>query len=173
MSTAANTESLEFRSGIGFDSHPFTEGRRLVLGGVDIPHDRGLSGHSDGDVLVHAVMDALLGAANLGDKGFHFPSSNPQYKDISSLILLEQVGVLVTEAGWRLSNVDATILSQNPRLSTFILEMRENMAKNLSVPLGRVSVKVTTTDYLGFVGREEGIAACAVAAIMSGRSESQ
>ena len=173
MSTPPRFESLEFRSGIGFDSHPLTEGRKLVLGGVEIPYGRGLSGHSDGDVLVHAAMDALLGAANLGDKGLHFPSSDLQYKGISSLILLERVGVLVAEAGWRLSNVDATILSQNPRLSTFILEMRENMAKSLSGPLGRVSVKVTTTDYLGFVGREEGSAACAGAAIMSGRSESQ
>ena len=169
MSTPPRSESLEFRSGIGFDSHPLTEGRKLVLGGVEIPHARGLSGHSDGDVLVHAVMDALLGAANLGDKGLHFPSSDPQYKDISSLVLLERVGVLVAEAGWRLSNVDATILAQNPRLSPFNAEMRETMAKSLSVSPSRVSVKVTTTDYLGFVGREEGIAACAVATLMSGR----
>ena len=167
MSTAPGFDSLEIRSGIGFDSHPLTEGRKLVLGGVEIPHDRGLSGHSDGDVLVHAVMDALLGAANLGDKGVHFPSSDPQYKDISSLVLLERVGVLVAEAGWRLSNVDATILAQNPRLSPFNAEMRENVAQSLSVSAGRVSVKVTTTDYLGFVGREEGIAACAVATLMS------
>ncbi|HCL26010.1 MAG TPA: 2-C-methyl-D-erythritol 2,4-cyclodiphosphate synthase [Dehalococcoidia bacterium] len=165
MSTPAN---LEFRSGIGFDSHPLTEGRRLVLGGVEVPYDKGLSGHSDGDVLVHAVMDALLGAANLGDKGLHFPSSDSQYKDISSLLLLERVGVLVAEAGWRLSNVDATILAQNPRLSPFNAEMRENVAKSLSVSPDRVSVKVTTTDHLGFVGREEGIAACAVASLMSG-----
>ena len=113
-------------------------------------------------------MDALLGAANLGDKGLHFPSSDPQYKDISSLILLERVGVLVAEAGWRLSNVDATILAQNPRLGPFNLEMRENMARSLSVSPDRVNVKVTTTDHLGFIGREEGIAACAVASIMSG-----
>ena len=139
-----------------------------MLGGVEIPHDRGLSGHSDGDVLVHAVMDALLGAANLGDKGSHFPSSDPQYKDICSLILLERVGVLVAEAGWRLSNVDATILAQIPRLSPFNREMRENMAKSLSVSPGLISVKATTTDYLGFVGREEGIAAFAVASLMSG-----
>ncbi len=165
MSTPAD---LEFRSGIGFDSHPLIEGRRLVLGGVEIPHGRGLSGHSDGDVLVHAVMDALLGAANLGDKGSHFPSSDPQYKDISSLILLERVGALVAEAGWRLSNVDATILAQIPRLSPFNRKMRENMAKSLSVSPGLISVKATTTDYLGFVGREEGIAACAVASLMSG-----
>ncbi len=165
MSTPAD---LEFRSGIGFDSHPLIEGRRLVLGGVEIPHDRGLSGHSDGDVLVHAVMDALLGAANLGDKGSHFPSTDPQYKDICSLILLKRVGVLVAEAGWRLSNVDATLLAQNPRLSPFNREMRENMAKSLSVSPDLISVKATTTDYLGFVGREAGIAACAVASLRSG-----
>ena len=158
----------EFRSGIGFDSHPLAEGRKLVLGGVEIPHDRGLSGHSDGDVLVHAVMDAMLGAANLGDKGLHFPSSDPQYKDILSLKLLERVGVLVTKAGWRLSNVDATIMAQNPRLNPFNAEMRENVAKSLSISPDRVSVKVTTTDHLGFVGREEGIAALAVVSLTSG-----
>ena len=138
-----------------------------MLGGVTIPHDKGLSGHSDGDVLVHAIMDALLGAANLGDKGIHFPSSDPQYKDISSLILLERVGVLVAQDGWRLSNVDATILAQNPKLSPFNSEMRKNVAGNLSVSPDRVSVKVATTDYLGFVGREEGIAAIAVVSLMS------
>ena len=167
MSTPKNPESQESRSGIGFDSHPLAEGRKLVLGGVTIPYDKGLSGHSDGDVLVHAIMDALLGAANLGDKGIHFPSSDPQYKDISSLILLERVGVLVAQDGWRLSNVDATILAQNPKLSPFNAEMRENVAGNLSVSPDRVSVKVTTTDYLGFVGREEGIAAIAVVSLMS------
>ncbi len=161
-------QELEFRSGIGFDSHPLADGRKLVLGGVEIPHDRGLSGHSDGDVLVHAVMDAMLGAANLGDKGLHFPSSDPQYKDILSLKLLERVGVLVTKAGWRLSNVDATIMAQNPRLNPFNAEMRENVAKSLSVSPDRVSVKVTTTDHLGFVGREEGIAALAVVSLTSG-----
>ncbi len=139
-----------------------------MLGGVEIPHDRGLSGHSDGDVLVHAVMDAMLGAANLGDKGLHFPSSDPQYKDILSLKLLERVGVLVAEAGWRLSNVDATIMAQNPRLNPFNAEIRENVAKSLSVSPDRVSVKVTTTDHLGFVGREEGIAALAVVSLTSG-----
>ena len=167
MSTPKNPESQESRSGIGFDSHPLAEGRKLVLGGVTIPHNKGLSGHSDGDVLVHAIMDALLGAANLGDKGLHFPSSDPQYKDIFSLILLERVGVLVAQAGWRLSNVDATILAQNPKLSAFNAEMRENVAGSLSVSPDRVSVKVTTTDYLGFVGREEGIAAMAVVSLMS------
>ena len=162
------TGPVEFRSSIGFDSHPLSTGRKLVLGGVEIPHDTGLSGHSDGDVLVHAVMDALLGAANLGDKGLHFPSSDPHYKDISSLIMLERVGVLVAGSGWRLSNVDATILAQNPWLSPFNSEMRENLARTLSVEPDRVSIKVTTTDHLGFVGREEGIAAMAVVSLMSG-----
>ena len=159
---------LQFRSGIGFDSHPLAEGRKLVLGGVDVPHGKGLSGHSDGDVLVHAIMDALLGAANLGDKGLHFPSSDPQYKDISSLVLLERVGILVSGAGWRLSNVDATILAQNTKLSPFNTEMRENVARTLTVEPDRISIKVTTTDHLGFVGREEGIAAMAVVSLMSG-----
>ncbi len=159
--------AFDYRVGIGFDSHPLAPGRRLVLGGVEIPHDRGLSGHSDGDVLIHAILDALLGAADLGDKGTRFPSSDPQYKDISSLLLLERVGEILAEAGWRVSNVDATMLAQTPRLGPFIPDMKERSAAALSVPPGRVSIKATTTDYLGFVGRAEGIAACAVAAIMS------
>ena len=114
------------------------------------------------------MIDALLGAANLGDKGLHFPSNDPQYEDISSLILLKRVGVLVSGSGWRLSNVDATILAQKPRLSPFNLEMRENVAKTLSVEPNCISIKVTTTDHLGFVGREEGIAAIAVVSLMSG-----
>ena len=157
----------DFRVGIGFDSHPLEPGRRLVLGGVDIPHERGLAGHSDGDVLIHAMLDALLGAANLGDKGTHFPSSDPQYRDISSLLLLERVGEILAAAGWRVSNVDATMLAQTPRLGPFIPSMKERAAAALNVPTGLVSIKATTTDYLGFVGRSEGIAACAVASIMS------
>ena len=159
--------AFDFRVGIGFDSHPLVPGRRLVLGGVDIPHDRGLAGHSDGDVLIHALLDALLGAVDLGDKGTHFPSSDPQYKDISSLLLLERVGAILAEAGWRVSNVDATMLAQTPRLGPFIPEMKERTAAALSIPPVRVSIKATTTDYLGFVGRAEGIAACAVACVMS------
>ena len=160
-------EHPDFRVGIGFDSHPLSPGRRLVLGGVEIPHDRGLAGHSDGDVLVHSLLDALLGAADLGDKGTHFPSSDPQFKDISSLILLEKVACILNEAGWRVSNVDATMLAQTPRLGPFIPAMKERTAGALSIPSGRVSIKATTTDYLGFVGRSEGIAACAVACVMS------
>jgi 2-C-methyl-D-erythritol 2,4-cyclodiphosphate synthase len=158
---------MDFRVGIGVDSHPLTPGRRLVLGGVDIPYELGLSGHSDGDVLIHAIMDALLGAAGLGDKGIHFPPGDPRYKDISSLILLSTTAGLVRKAGWRVSNVDATMLAQNPRLGPFIPGMKEQAARVLAVPIDRVSIKATTTDYLGFVGRAEGIAACAVACIVS------
>ena len=157
----------DIRVGIGFDSHPLVPERRLVLGGVEIPHDHGLEGHSDGDVLVHAIMDALLGAANLGDKGTHFPSSDPQYRNILSLLLLERVAALLHDSGWRLSNVDATMLAQSPRLGPFIPEMKERTAGSLGVTPTLVSVKATTTDHLGFVGRSEGIAACAVACIMS------
>ncbi len=156
-----------FRIGMGFDAHGLATGRPLVIGGVAVPHDRGLEGHSDGDALTHAVMDALLGAANLGDKGVHFPSSDPQYKDISSLILLARVSDLVAAAGWRISNVDATILAQRPRLGPHLAQMRDNLADTLAISPEQVSVKVTTTDYLGFIGREEGIAACAVAALFS------
>lgn len=158
----------DFRVGIGFDSHNLAEGRRLVLGGVDIPHDRGLAGHSDGDVVLHAIMDALLGAANLGDKGLHFPSSDPQYEDISSLVLLGKVAHLLGEASWRISNVDATILAQNPRLGPHIKAMQQAVSSTLGIELDRVSVKATTTDYLGFIGREEGIAACATASVIRG-----
>ena len=158
----------DIRVGIGFDSHPLVARRRLVMGGVEIPHDRGLAGHSDGDVLIHAMLDALLGAANLGDKGTHFPSSDPQYKDISSLVLLEQVASILSGAGWRVSNVDATMLAQTPRLGPFIPEMKERAATALNIPSDRVSIKATTTDYLGFVGRGEGIAACAVACVVPG-----
>ena len=158
---------MDFRVGIGFDAHPLAAGRRLVLGGVDIPYHLGLSGHSDGDVLVHAIMDALLGAAGLGDKGVYFPSSDPQYKDISSLTLLEAVARLVGRDGWRISNVDATMLAQKPKLAPFIQTMREQAGKALAIPVERVGIKVTTTDYMGFVGREEGIAACAVASLIA------
>ena len=158
---------MDFRVGIGFDAHPLATGRPLVLGGVHIPYDLGLTGHSDGDVLVHAIIDALLGAAGLGDKGEHFPSSDPQYKDISSLVLLAKVAGLLEDGGWRISNVDATMLAQKPSLEPFIQSMREQAGTALSISVARISIKVTTTDYLGFVGREEGIAACAVASLVT------
>ena len=151
------------RVGVGFDAHPLVEGRDLVLGGVDAPFDKGLSGHSDGDVLAHAIMDALLGAAALGDKGTHFPSDDESLKGVSSLTLLSQTAELVRRAGWRIVNVDATILAQRPRLGPLVSEMSARISGSLSIPLTDVSIKPTTTDHLGFVGREEGMAAYAVA----------
>jgi 2-C-methyl-D-erythritol 2,4-cyclodiphosphate synthase len=162
----AESEIPDFRVGIGLDSHGLAEGRRLVLGGVELSHPRGLAGHSDGDVLVHSIMDALLGAANLGDKGVHFPSSDVQYQGISSLVLLARVAELLGAAGWRISNVDATILAQKPLMGPSLPEMQRQIGATLALETDRVSIKVTTTDYLGFVGREEGIAACAIATVV-------
>lgn len=156
---------MNVRVGLGFDAHPLVEGRPLVLGGVDIPFEKGLSGHSDGDVVVHALLDALLGAAALGDKGAHFPSSDPDLKNVSSLFLLEKVGSMLASNEWQVVNLDATILAQRPRLGPFIAEMRERIATTLHLEKTRVSLKVTTTDYLGFTGREEGMAAYAVALV--------
>jgi 2-C-methyl-D-erythritol 2,4-cyclodiphosphate synthase len=156
----------DFRVGIGLDSHGLAEGRRLVLGGVELSHPRGLAGHSDGDVLVHSIMDALLGAANLGDKGVHFPSSDVQYRGISSLVLLARVAELLRASGWRISNVDATIRAQKPLMGPSLPEMQRQIGATLALETDRVSIKVTTTDYLGFVGREEGIAACAIATVI-------
>jgi len=157
--------SLKFRVGIGFDSHKLDNGEPLVIGGVNIPHTKGLIGHSDGDVLVHAIMDCLLGASGLGDKGSHFPSSDPELRDISSLVLLSKVVDLLDVNRWRITNVDATIIAQKPRLSHFLKDMIELTSKTLLITPEQLSIKVTTTDYMGFIGREEGIAACAVAAI--------
>ena len=159
-------EAQEFTPADGKTVKMYVCGSEL-LGGVDIPHSHGLAGHSDGDVLVHAIMDALLGASALGDKGVHFPSNDPLYKDISSLILLAKVAALIGEAGWRISNVDATLLAQKPRLGSFIQSMRQQTGAALSLPVDRISIKVTTTDYMGFIGREEGIAACAVTSLVS------
>ena len=154
-----------FRVGIGFDAHPLANGRELIIGGVTIPNDTGLQGHSDGDVLVHSIIDAILGASNLGDKGTHFPSTDDAYKNISSLILLENTAILLANSDRRISNVDATILAQKPKLGAFIAEMREHISGTLSVSSDRVSIKATTTDYMGFIGREEGIACCCIVSI--------
>jgi len=154
-----------WRIGIGYDVHKLAAGRKLVLGGVEIPFSRGLSGWSDADVLTHAVMDALLGAAALGDIGRHFPPGESQYQDISSLILLGRVKEILKENGWRVGNIDATIMAEQPRLSDFINMMRDKISQTLEIEIGGVSVKATTTEQLGFVGRGEGIAACAVALI--------
>ncbi len=154
---------MNLRVGMGWDVHPFATGRSLVLGGVPIPYDRGLLGHSDADVLCHALCDALLGAAALGDIGTHFPDSDPQYKDVSSLLLLEAVCHLVHKAGYDIVNVDITVLAQQPRLAPHVAHMRRTVAHALDVDVQAVSIKATTTEGLGFVGRVEGIAACAVA----------
>lgn len=159
---------MDIRVGHGFDVHAFAEGRRLIVGGVDIPHPRGLLGHSDADVLLHAICDALLGAAGLGDIGQHFPDSDPRYRGIDSRKLLRHVAGLVGERGWRTGNVDATIIAQAPRMAPHIARMREHIAADLGVAADLVNVKATTTERLGFTGRGEGIAAEAVCLIRRG-----
>ncbi len=151
------------RIGIGYDAHPLVLGRRLVLGGIEIPFDKGLSGWSDADVLTHAIIDALLGAAALGDIGSHFPPGEPEYKDISSLVLLKRVNDELKENGWLIDNVDATVVAEQPRLRDFIEQMRRQLGQTLGIALEQVSVKAKTSERLGFIGREEGIAVWAVA----------
>ncbi len=153
------------RIGIGYDVHPLVPGRRLVLGGVEIPFDKGLGGWSDADVVTHAIIDALLGAVALGNIGSHFPPGEPQYKDISSLVLLKKVGGKLAENGWQVGNIDATIMAEQPKLRDFIDGMRQQLSQTLGIEISQVSVKAVTSEQLGFVGRGEGIAACAVALI--------
>lgn len=153
------------RIGHGYDVHRLVEGRRLILGGVDIPFEKGLLGHSDADVLTHAVMDALLGAAALGDIGQHFPDSDPAYKGADSLALLDHVMGLLTQRSWSISNVDATIIAQRPKLAAYIPQMVENLASRMGLCVEQVNVKATTEERLGFTGREEGISVHAVALI--------
>lgn len=155
------------RVGTGYDVHRLTKDRELVLGGVTIPYEKGLLGHSDADVLLHAVMDALLGAAALGDIGKHFPDSDPEYRGISSMVLLKRVGGLLEEKGFLVENIDATIIAQAPKLRSYIDAMRENIAKALEMDTGCVSVKATTEEGLGFTGAGEGIAAQAVCMLTS------
>ncbi len=150
------------RIGHGYDVHRLAQGRKLILGGVDIPWELGLLGHSDADVLTHAVMDALLGAAGLGDIGKHFPDTDPAYAGADSLLLLDHVMELLREAGWRVENVDATILAQRPKLAPHIPGMRENLARHMRISTGQVNVKATTEEGLGFTGGGEGVAAHAV-----------
>jgi len=153
---------MTMRIGTGFDAHALVPGRALILGGVTVPHPRGLAGHSDADVLLHAVADALLGALALGDLGAHFPDSDPRWKGADSRDLLRHVASLVADEGWAIGNVDATVIAQAPKLAPFIDAMRANIAADLRCGLERVSIKATTTERLGFTGREEGIAAEAV-----------
>ena len=158
----------DLRIGSGFDVHAFAPGRKLILGGVEIPHELGLAGHSDADVLLHAICDALLGAAAQGDIGAHFPDSSARFKNIDSRILLRDVGAKIVALGWGVANVDATLIAQAPKMAPHIAAMRTNIAADLGIDVVRVSVKATTTEKLGFAGRGEGIAAQAVCLLQHG-----
>jgi len=158
----------DFRVGHGFDVHALVEGRRLILGGVDIPYELGLAGHSDADVLLHAICDALLGAAGLGDIGRHFPDTDAAFAGIDSRILLRSVAEQLRERAWQVGNVDATIIAQAPKMAPHIARMTAHIADDLGVAIERVNVKATTTEKLGFTGRGEGIAAEAVCLIVRG-----
>lgn len=153
------------RVGIGYDVHRLTEDRKLIIGGVDIPYEKGLLGHSDADVLLHAIMDALLGAASLGDIGKHFPDNDDRYKGISSLKLLFEVGQLLSENNYVIENIDATIIAQQPKMRPYIDKMCQNIAKTLKIDQSRVNVKATTEEGLGFTGSGEGISAQAVCSL--------
>lgn len=153
------------RVGFGYDVHMLVPGRPLILGGIEIPYERGLLGHSDADVLLHAICDALIGAAALGDIGAHFPDTSPEFKDISSLLLLQRTVVLLAERGFRLQNIDSTIVAQKPRLLPFIPQMVARISSQIGLSSDCLNIKAKTTETLGFAGREEGIAAYAVALI--------
>lgn len=150
------------RIGFGYDVHQLIENRKLILGGVEIPFEKGLLGHSDADVLIHAIMDSILGALALGDIGKHFPDTDQKYKDISSLVLLENVYNLMKEYEYEIGNIDATIGAQRPKLATYIDEMRLNISKVLNTDIDNINVKATTTEKLGFIGREEGISSYSI-----------
>ncbi|WP_006716313.1 2-C-methyl-D-erythritol 2,4-cyclodiphosphate synthase [Desulfitobacterium metallireducens] len=154
------------RVGIGYDVHALVEDRPLILGGIEIPYERGLLGHSDADVLTHAIMDALLGALALGDIGKHFPDTDERFRGISSLALLEEVRRLLNEKGYQLGNLDCILVAQRPKLAGFIPAMQEKLAATLKVKLDQISVKATTTEHLGFEGREEGISAQAIVSLV-------
>ncbi len=153
------------RVGMGYDVHKLTDGRKLILGGVEIPCEKGLLGHSDADVLVHAVMDALLGAAALGDIGKHFPDTDPEYEGISSIRLLEHVGKLLEEKGYVIENIDATIIAQRPKMLPYIENMRKNMSEALKIEADQINVKATTEEGLGFTGQGQGISSHAICAV--------
>ncbi len=158
--------TVPFRVGTGFDVHQLVVGRALIIGGVTIPYVRGLLGHSDADVLLHAIADALLGAAALGDIGKHFPDTDPAHSGVDSRVLLRTVVKRVLESGWQVGNIDATIIAQAPKMAAYIAQMRRNIAADCSIEVDCVSVKATTTEQLGFTGRGEGIAAQASALLM-------
>jgi 2-C-methyl-D-erythritol 2,4-cyclodiphosphate synthase len=160
------------RIGIGYDIHPLVKGRKLVIGGVEIPFKKGLSGWSDADVLTHAIIDALLGAAALGDIGKHFPPGEPQYKDISSLVLLKEVKDKLAAQDWRIGNIDATVIAEEPKLAEFISQMELKLSQTLGIEASQVSVKASTSNSLGCVGKERGIEAQAIALLEGGKDES-
>ncbi|AJA46252.1 2-C-methyl-D-erythritol 2,4-cyclodiphosphate synthase [Clostridium pasteurianum DSM 525 = ATCC 6013] len=145
------------RIGIGYDVHKLVEHRKLIIGGIEIDYIKGLLGHSDADVLLHAIMDSILGAASLGDIGTHFPDNNEKYKGISSLHLLKEVGILINTSGYKIGNIDATIIAQKPKMSPYIMEMRKNIANTLDITLNQINIKATTEEGLGFTGNGEGI----------------
>ena len=156
-----------FRTGIGFDAHALAEGLPLVIGGVNIPHSKGLQGHSDADVLVHAVMDAILGALALGDIGEHFPDTEDEFEGADSLELLSRVQKMIEDKGYCCENLDSIIIAEKPKLKSYIGEMRENLASVLKINVDQLSIKATTTEHMGFTGREEGIAAQAIVLLKS------
>lgn len=156
---------MGIRIGTGYDVHILTADRKLIIGGVEIPHDKGLLGHSDADVLTHAVMDSLLGAAALGDIGRHFPDNDGKYKDIYSITLLEKVREILLQNGFKINNIDATVVAQKPKMAPYIEQMRRNIADALKTDIKNVSIKATTTEKLGFEGEEKGISAQAVCTV--------
>lgn len=160
----------EFRTGIGFDVHAFAEGRKLILGGIEIPSDKGLLGHSDADVLLHSITDALLGAISMGDIGQHFPDTDEKYKDAGSMIFLQKANELVINRGYSIGNVDAVIAMQSPKLSPHIINIRKKISEILNCEIDQISVKATTTEKLGFIGREEGISAFASVLIIRNKN---
>lgn len=156
---------MKFRVGFGYDVHPLVDGLPFTLGGIKVPHHKGSLGHSDADTLIHAICDALLGAANLGDIGLHFPDTSAEFKGIDSKILLSRTVNLIQEKGYLISNIDATVCLQKPKIKPFVAEMQQILSKTMDISPEDLSIKATTTEKLGFVGREEGIAAYAVALI--------
>ena len=159
------TNNLNYRTGIGFDVHSFSEGRKLILGGIEIPFEKGLAGHSDADALLHAICDAMLGALSLGDIGSHFPDTDPKFKNIDSTILLAKVNELINAENYEVVNVDSVIMLQRPKILPYVNQMREKISETLGIKVEQVSVKATTTEKLGFVGREEGISVMATVLI--------
>jgi 2-C-methyl-D-erythritol 2,4-cyclodiphosphate synthase len=162
--------NLKFRTGLGFDVHKFSAGRKLILGGIEIPHDKGLDGHSDADVLLHSICDAMLGALALGDIGIHFPNTDTKWKDVNSAILLTQVNEMVNSKGYEVGNLDCMIILESPKIFPFINQIRDNIASLLNISPDQISVKATTSETLGFVGRQEG--AVSMATVLLVKKES-